>query len=142
MKIRRLNEEKSNPVEDFKMVDKELSAKYDVWKSTIFTIIQSNKTDFKNSYLELGDILDSIYDMIGKMVDCRVSISNEIEKLNNLYQKKEIDLEYYENLEEDFIELDKKRRNLKKFEFMVRNLSENLEQSDKILDEIAIFKEK
>jgi uncharacterized protein (UPF0335 family) len=117
MKIRRLNEEKSNPVEDFKMVDKELSAKYDVWKSTIFTIIQSNKTDFKNSYLELGDILDSIYDMIGKMVDCRVSISNEIEKLNNLYQKKEIDLEYYENLEEDFIELDKKRRNLKKFEF-------------------------
>lgn len=141
MKIRRLNEEKSNPVEDFKMVDKELSAKYDVWKSTIFTIIQSNKTDFKNSYLELGDILDSIYDMIDKMVDCRVNISNEIEKLNNLYQKKEIDLEYYENLEEDFIELDKKRRNLKKFEFMVRNLSENLEQSDKILDEIAIFKE-
>jgi len=141
MRIKRLNEEKTNPVEDFKMIEKEVSAKYDLWKSTIFTIIQTNKTDFQNSYLELGDILDSIYDMIDKMRDCRVNISNEIEKLNNLYQQKEIDLEYYENLEEDFIELDKKRRNLKKFEFMVRNLSENLKQSDKILDEIAIFKE-
>jgi len=140
MKIRKFNENNSFLVLDNQeKFESELSMSYDVWRKRVFEIIDRNPSNFKNCHLELTEIIDDIYNTLDRIYHGKKEVEKEIKRLEILNQTKEIDIDYYSSLEESLISLDEKKSNLKKFEFLIRTLSDNLNQSSVILDKITRF---